>query len=59
MERIASELKDIETTLADKETYDTMPKDELDALLKNSGRLRQRMEASEEEWLELQDSLEA
>lgn len=59
MERIASELKDIETTLADKETYDTMPKDELDALLKNSGRLRQRLEASEEEWLELQDSLEA
>ena len=58
MESVTNELKDIETQLADKETYDTLPKDELDALLKNSGRLRQQLETAEEEWLELQDSLE-
>ena len=58
MESVTNELKDIETQLADKQTYDTLPKDELDALLKNSGRLRQRLETAEEEWLELQDSLE-
>ncbi len=51
-------LATIETRLADKATYDSLPAEELDALLKDAGRRRTRLEATEEAWLEASDRLE-
>ncbi|MEM7079049.1 MAG: ATP-binding cassette domain-containing protein [Pseudomonadota bacterium] len=53
-----AELSEIESRLADKYTYDTLPAEELDNLLRNAGKLRRSVEALEEEWLNLSEELE-
>lgn len=58
MEKTETALAEIETQLADKDTYDRLPADELDGLLKQAGKLRQKLEAAEEEWLGAQEMLE-
>jgi ATP-binding cassette, subfamily F, member 3 len=58
MERLARALADVEKRLADPEIYHDLPPDELDTLLAEAGRLRRRLEASEEAWLEAQEALE-
>ena len=58
IEQTTTRLIDIEEKLADKETYDRLPPTELDKLLKDAGRLRQRLEEAEEQWLETSQALE-
>lgn len=58
IEQTTSRLSAIENKLADKNTYDQLPPAELDDLLKDAGRLRQRLEQAEEEWLEASQILE-
>ncbi len=59
IERDNVSLSEIESRLADKETYDTLAPDELDDLLKKSARLRKAVEENEEAWLEVLEQLEA
>lgn len=51
-------LKDLESQLANPEIYNTLPADELDALLARAGRYRHRVEQAEEQWLALSEQLE-
>ncbi|HSG89126.1 MAG TPA: ATP-binding cassette domain-containing protein [Pseudomonadales bacterium] len=51
MERDQKRLTDIETRLGDETLYEAARKDELTALLKEQGELRQQVEATEEDWL--------
>ena len=55
---LETELKEMETTLADPEIYQTMPAEELDALLARAGRRRDKLEQIEQEWLEAVEQLE-
>jgi len=58
MEALTRRLQTVEARLADPDSYQGLPKDELDALLAESGRLRQRLEAAEEAWLAASQTLE-
>jgi ATP-binding cassette subfamily F protein 3 len=59
MESLSSELKTVEAKLADTETYQSLPADELDALLKRAAKLRSRRDDAETDWLEQSEALEA
>jgi ATP-binding cassette subfamily F protein 3 len=59
VETFQAELKDIETRLADPEIYRSMPAEELDTLLRRSGRLRHKIEEAENQWLAESEALEA
>ncbi|MGD8830458.1 MAG: ATP-binding cassette domain-containing protein [Pseudomonadales bacterium] len=59
IERLSVELKAVEGRLADTETYQGLPADELDALLRQAGKLRRDRDAAEERWLERSAALEA
>jgi ATP-binding cassette, subfamily F, member 3 len=59
MDRIGARLKAVEAQLADPDIYHTLPADELDALLAESGRLRRELEAAEQAWLEASEALES
>jgi ATP-binding cassette subfamily F protein 3 len=58
MDDLGKRLTAVESRLADPEIYQTLPTDELDALLAESGRLRQALEAAEQAWLEAAEALE-
>jgi ATP-binding cassette subfamily F protein 3 len=58
MDQIDVNLTRVEGRLADPETYNSLPADELDALLKESARLRERREALETRWFEQSEALE-
>lgn len=58
MEAEQRELQGLERQLADKETYESLPTEELDLLLSKAGKLRSRLERTEELWLEATDALE-
>ena len=51
-------LKQLESQLADGEAYRTMPAEELDALLRQAGRLRESVEQLETDWLNAAEKLE-
>lgn len=57
--KVTETIKQIELKLADKETYNCMPTDELDQLIAHAGRLRAQLETDEHAWLTLVDTLEA
>ncbi len=59
MERLTGQLQAVEHRLADPEIYNSLPADELDALLADAGRLRRELEQAEEGWLEATEALEA
>ncbi len=59
IESLSSELKTVEAKLADTETYQNLPPDELDELLKSAARLRSRRDAAETDWLQQSEALEA
>ena len=59
MERLTEQLKAVELRLADPELYNSLPAEELDALLADAGRLRRQLEQTEEGWLEASEALEA
>ena len=59
MTELTAALQAIEVQLADKETYDTLPAEELDKLLRHAGKLRSQLEATETEWLAAAEALEA
>ena len=54
----SAELEAVQSQLADAGLYDAERKDELAALLRQEGELKQRAGELEETWLELQESLE-
>ena len=58
MANLTDELALIEGQLADKDTYDTLPKEELDALLTRSAKKRSRLTQVEEDWLQASERLE-
>ncbi len=58
MEKEGDALKALELRLADSDTYQTMPADELDALLADAGKRRTKLERIEESWLEATAALE-
>jgi ATP-binding cassette, subfamily F, member 3 len=58
MEKSGAKLADIEQRLADKATYESLDKDALDKLLKETGQLRKHLEQTEEEWLSATQTLE-
>ena len=58
MEKYSQTLQELESQLADSDTYNTLPADELDALLARAGRYRHRVDEAEERWLALADELE-
>ena len=49
----------MEAKLADTETYQSLPADELDELLKTAAKLRNRRDDAESDWLEQSEALEA
>ena len=58
LERESAELSGIEDRLANKETYESMPADELQELLTNAAKGRQKKEVLEDRWLNLSAELE-
>jgi ATP-binding cassette, subfamily F, member 3 len=58
LESIAGKLAAVEARLADPEVYHELPPAELDELLAEAGRLRQRLERAEHDWLEASEALE-
>jgi len=58
LERKSAELSMIEGRLADKETYESMPADELQELMTKSAKCRQMKEVLEDRWLNLSSELE-
>jgi ATP-binding cassette subfamily F protein 3 len=59
MEKLNDELKAVEAKLADTDTYQSLPPDELDELLKSAAKLRSRRDDAETSWLEQSERLEA
>ncbi len=57
--RYGTELEKVEAKLADTETYQSLPPEELDALLKDAAKFRARRDAAETRWLEQSEALEA
>ena len=58
IESLNSELKAVEAKLADTETYQSLPPDDLDELLKQAAKLRSRRDDAETDWLEQSEALE-
>ncbi len=59
MEKLQATLEKLQETLGDTELYTDSRKDELAALLREEGQLRQGIEEHETRWLALQDELES
>ncbi len=59
MEALGRAIAAVESKLADPEIYQTLPAEELDGLLAESGRLRGRLAKAEEAWLTASEELEA
>ncbi len=59
MDQQSEQLKELEARLADTDTYQAMAADELDELLAKAGKLRGRLEETEEHWLSAVAELEA
>ncbi len=56
--QLTDQLAELEETLADPKTFSDLPPEELTERLAEAGKLRQRLESSEEAWLEAADALE-
>ncbi len=59
LEKVGSELNELEQRLADPALYEPGEKTQLEELLKQQGEARKRQEQFESEWLEAQEALEA
>ncbi|MEM6709278.1 MAG: ATP-binding cassette domain-containing protein [Pseudomonadota bacterium] len=59
LDRLQKSLKAVESRLADPDVYHSLPADELDALLKEAGKLRQATDAAEHDWLAVSEELES
>jgi ATP-binding cassette subfamily F protein 3 len=59
MESLDRRLREVEVQLADPDIYQSLPADELDTLLAESGRLRRDLALAEEAWLEASSELES
>ena len=57
--QLTERLAPLEAKLADPDTFNALPADELKALLAEAGRVRGRLEAAEEAWLLKADELES
>ena len=58
LDAAATRLAEVEGVLADTDTYQSLPAEELDELLAKAGRYRSRLEMVEEQWLEATTDLE-
>ena len=59
MEKLQSELANIEETMGDSGLYDASRKDELNTLIQQQGKLKTELEEIEMEWMDLTEQLEA
>jgi len=59
MQAQGEQLSEIETKLADSDTYQALATEELDAMLANAGKLRVKLEHTEEAWLRASEALDA
>lgn len=59
MEQLQTKLQKLEQTLADQSLYDESRKEKLTELLQEQGQLKAALEDTEEQWLSLQEQLEA
>ena len=59
LDKAQSELSEVEQALAEPDIYDAANKDKLQILLKKQGELSQQSETIEEEWMLVQEELEA
>lgn len=59
LDKVQSELSDIEQAMAEPDIYEAANKDKLQVLLKKQGELSQQAESIEEEWMLIQEELEA
>ena len=59
LERASAELREIRTRLADTDTYQRLPREELEALLSREGTLARTVAETEAAWLDRQSDLEA
>jgi len=59
MEKLQTELADIEEKMGDSELYDASRKDELNTLIQQQGKLKSELEEIEMEWMDLTEQLEA
>ena len=59
MDQISGELGAVESRLADGDVYHSLAPQELDELLSAAGRLRKRLDATEQAWLSASEALEA
>jgi ATP-binding cassette subfamily F protein 3 len=58
LEKLTARLKAVESRLADPEIYRSLPAAELDELLAEAGRLRKKMDATEQSWVAACEELE-
>jgi ATP-binding cassette subfamily F protein 3 len=58
MDNLGRRLGEVESRLADPDIYQSLPADELDALLAEAGKLRRSLERAEEAWLAASEELE-
>ena len=59
MEKLQSELANIEETMGDSGLYDASRKDELNTLIQQQAKLKTELEEIEMEWMDLTEQLEA
>jgi ATP-binding cassette subfamily F protein 3 len=59
IDTLSQRLRSVESRLADADSYRSLPPNELDALLAESGRLRKDIESAEAAWFEAEAALEA
>ncbi len=59
MDQIGGELRAVESRLADADVYRSLPPEELDNLLSAAGRLRKRLDATEQAWLSASEALDS
>lgn len=58
IDQLGSQLKSVETRLADPDVYSSLPPEELDALIRQAGALRKKRDNAEQDWLTTCEELE-
>lgn len=59
MDKLSAELTQVEALLADATIYEAEQKTQLQQALQQQGSIKSRLSEVEEQWLEVQDALEA
>ncbi|MEM1229593.1 MAG: ATP-binding cassette domain-containing protein [Pseudomonadota bacterium] len=57
--KLEGQIRDVEAQLADPESYASLPADEIDALMARSGKLRKKLDDTEQAWLGLAEQIDS